>query len=166
MSKKRILALALGALLLAGCSGFGPQAADASGTPAVSSAAASAAASAPAASGTPDSTAAQPVVGGMPLTGAALPEGAVSSRPVAVMVSNTMEASARQWGLADASVVVEALTEGKATNLMLWYDSIGAVPKTGPRTEGRDVFWQLALPQNSILVQKGMNLYAENLLNC
>ncbi len=151
---KRILAMACCVLLLAGC-GAAP-------APSASSAAATAAPSASAASPTPAPTAVTE-----PLTGLAPAEGAsVTSRPVAVMVRSTDTASARQWGITSASVVIEALTEGKTTNRMFWFDSLAAVPKTGPVAQAKDVFWQLALPENSILTQKGMNLYAENLLNC
>lgn len=99
---------------------------------------------------------------GFPLTG--LEQTSAEQRPVAVMVSNAPEA-VRQWGLNSASVVMEALTEGDTTNCMLWFDGLDAVPPVGPVAQGKDVFWQFALPMNSILVQKGMNTYAENLLN-
>lgn len=97
-----------------------------------------------------------------PLTG--LEQTGTAQRPVAVMVNNAPEAP-RQWGLGSASVVLEALTEGDTTNWMLWFDQLDSVPKVGPVVQGKDLFWQFALPMNSILVQKGMNTYAENLLN-
>ncbi len=87
-------------------------------------------------------------------------------RPVAVAVNNANATNGRQWGIGSASVVMEALTEGKSTNWMLWFDGLDNVPKVGPVAPGKDLFWQFALPMNSILVQKGMNTYAENLLNC
>lgn len=87
-------------------------------------------------------------------------------RPVAVMVNNAAQAGARQWGIGSASVILEALTEGESTNWMLWFDNLESVPKVGPIAPGKDLFWQFALPMSSILVQKGMNTYAENLLNC
>ncbi len=99
-----------------------------------------------------------------PLTGQEL-TGDVQ-RPVAVMVNNAAAAGARQWGLSGASVIMEALTEGETTNWMLWFDNLENVPKVGPIAPGKDLFWQFALPMNSILIQKGMNTYAENLLNC
>ncbi len=99
-----------------------------------------------------------------PLTGQEL-TGDVQ-RPVAVMVNNAAAAGARQWGLSGASVIMEALTEGETTNWMLWFDNLESVPKVGPIAPGKDLFWQFALPMNSILIQKGMNTYAENLLNC
>ncbi len=84
-------------------------------------------------------------------------------RPVAVMVNNQ---SPRQWGTSSASVIIEGVTEGKFTNLALLYDGIPAMPKVGPVTQGKDLFWQFAIAQNAILVQNGWNTYAENLLNC
>lgn len=99
-----------------------------------------------------------------PLTGQAM-EGE-AFRPVAVMVNHDPTAALRQWGLSSASVIVEGLTEGDTTNWMLWFDTLGSVPKVGPVAQGKDLFWQFAMPMNSILVQKGMNTYAENLLNC
>lgn len=156
MTKKQIAAWLLCAamLLLTGCAA-GSRTAASSAAASGSSAAASATASpAPA-----DQT------GRMPLTGAENTTG-VSSRPVAITISNAPGAYVRQWGLADASVVMEALTEGKTTNLMLWYDSIDAVPKVGPVSEGKDIFWQFALPENSLVAQRGSNAYAFNLLNC
>ena len=152
---KRILTLLLCmALLLAGCGGSpgaSSQAAD--------SASLAAATAQPTAEPTAQPTQAPAAV--QPLTGAE-PTG-VDTRPVAVMIDNSVYAQT-QWGLADAQVVMEALTEGKHTNLCLWYGSVDAVPKTGPVTQGKDLFWQFAIPQNAIPVQKGMNPYAENLL--
>ena len=158
---KRIFALLLCAALLAGCGAAKTTGGEASSTAASASAAPSAAADTAAAA---DSTAA-PAVTGEALTGTEKADG-TSWRPVAITVRNTPEAAARQWGTADASVVIEALTEGKNTNLMLWYPSIGAVPKVGPVAQGKDIFWQFALPEDSIVVEKGANLYAKNLLNC
>ncbi len=84
-------------------------------------------------------------------------------RPAAVVISNAAAAQ-RQWGVADASVVLEALTEGKSTTLCLVYPSVQAVPKVGPIAQGKDVYWQLLAAQNVIPVQKGANVYARNFL--
>lgn len=161
---KRILTLLLCmALLLAGCSGrrgaASSQAAHSSGA-ASSAAAQPTAPPQPTAQPTPRPTQAPEAV--QPLTGEA-PTG-VDTRPVAVMVDNSVYAQT-QWGLADAQLVMEALTEGKHTNLCLWFGSVDAVPKTGPVAEGKDLFWQFAIAQNAIPVQKGMNTYARNLLD-
>lgn len=151
---KRLLALALCVLLLAGCGLSAPLA-----QPAATPEPTAAPAAAPSATAAPAPT--------MPLTGLAGAAGAsLTARPAAVMVGGSATATARQWGIADASVVIEALTEGKTVSRMLWFDSLAAVPKVGPVAGGRDVFWQLVLPQNTITVQKGMDLYTENLLDC
>lgn len=100
---------------------------------------------------------------GYPLTGLDM-EGE-APRPVAVMVSNASTARNRQWGTGEASVILEALTEGETTNYMLWFDRLDTLPKVGPMAQAKDVFWQFAIPMNSLLVQKGMNTYAENMLN-
>lgn len=84
-------------------------------------------------------------------------------RPVAVVISNAA-AAPRQWGVASAPVVLEALTEGRSTTLCLVYPSVQAVPKVGPVAEGKDLYWQLLAAQNAIPVQKGASLYARNFL--
>ena len=54
-------------------------------------------------------------------------------RPASVFLYNGMDAD-RQWGIGEASVVLEALTEGdSSTSLCLVYPSLEAVPKTWPR---------------------------------
>ena len=104
-----------------------------------------------------------PTASGYPLTGLAL-EGELQ-RPVAVMVNNDGTSRDRQWGVGSASVVMEGLTEGETTNYMLWFDRLDTIPKVGPVAQAKDLFWQFAIPMNSLLVQKGMNSYAENMLN-
>lgn len=96
-----------------------------------------------------------------PLTGGELlwPD----QRPMAAVISNAAGA-ARQWGIADASVVLEALTEGRSTTLCLVYPSVQAMPQVGPAAQGKDVYWQLLAGQNVIPVQKGASVYARNLL--
>ena len=165
---KRILALLLCAAMLAGCGAPARNTAGASSqAQSTPDAADSAAAGEPA--GSPESSSAAASVqtaaddGLSPLTG--LPRAGEAMRPVAVMLNNSAAVTV-QWGVADAELVMEGLTEGKTTNLCLWYPSVDAVPKTGPVTEGKDLFWQFGIAENAILSQKGMNLYAKNLLNC
>jgi hypothetical protein len=94
-----------------------------------------------------------------PLTGSAAAwEG---QRPVAVTISNAAGAT-RQWGLAEASVVLETLTEGRSTSLCLVYPAVEAVPKVGPVAQGQDVYAQLLAAQNVLPVQKGATVYARN----
>lgn len=152
---KRIFALLLCCALLAGC-----------GSP--SSGSVSAAAGMDSASSEPaeasstvqEEVPADPV---WPLTG--LPREGEALRPIAVMVNNH-PGVAVQWGVADADLVMEGLTEGKTTNLCLWFSSLDRIAKVGPIAEGKDLFWQFGIAENAILCQKGMNAYAENLLNC
>ena len=158
---KRILTLLLCmALLLAGCGGSPGASSQAAHSAAAAASQSAQPTAEPTAEPTPAPTQAPAAV--QPLTGQE-PTG-VDTRPMAVMVDNSVYAQT-QWGLADAQVVMEALTEGKHTNLCLWYGSVDAMPKTGPVTQGKDLFWQFAIPQNAIPVQRGMNTYAENLLN-
>ena len=86
-------------------------------------------------------------------------------RPAAVFVHNGMDAE-RQWGIGEASVVLEALTEGdSATSLCLVYPSLEAVPKTGPVAQARDLYLQLLICQQAIPVQRGASVYAANFLD-
>jgi hypothetical protein len=82
-------------------------------------------------------------------------------RPVAVTISNAAGAT-RQWGIADASVVLETLTQGRSTSLCLVYPAVEAVPKVGPVAQGEDVYAQLLAAQNVLPVQKGATVYARN----
>lgn len=151
---KRIFALLLCCALLAGC-----------GSPS-SDSAADAGSSAPSAQPADASSAVQEETESVPvwpLTG--LPREGEELRPIAVMVNNH-PLVAVQWGVADADLVMEGLTEGKTTNLCLWFSSLDRISKVGPIEEGKDLFWQFGIAENAILCQKGMNTYAENLLNC
>jgi hypothetical protein len=94
-----------------------------------------------------------------PLTG--YPSAWEGQRPVAVTISNAAGAT-RQWGIAEASVVLEALTEGRSTALCLVYPAAEAVPKVGPVAQGQDVYAQLLTVLNVIPVQKGATVYARN----
>ena len=86
-------------------------------------------------------------------------------RPAAVFIHNGMDAE-RQWGIGEASVVLEALTEGdSATSLCLVYPSLEAVPKTGPVAQARDLYLQLLSAQQVIPVQRGASIYAANMLD-
>ncbi len=99
------------------------------------------------------------------LTGEVRPEGMLEGqRPVAIMVSNNQR-SLPQRGLAGADVIYEALTEGGITRLMAMYADYRTVPQVGAVRSTRDVFVQLAVPSDAILVHIGSSVYAENLLN-
>ena len=86
-------------------------------------------------------------------------------RPAAVFIDNGPDAL-RQWGIDDASVVFEALTEGDSdTSLCLVYPALEAMPKTGPVAQGRDLYLQLLICQQVIPVQRGASIYAANFLD-
>ncbi len=95
------------------------------------------------------------------LTG--LPAASNTWRPVAVSVSST---ASRLMGVSSASVVYEVLAQGTETSMALMFNHVWEMPTTGAVDEATDILWQLAMPQNAILVQNGWNVYAENLLNC
>ncbi len=96
-----------------------------------------------------------------PLTG--LPAEDTNWRTVAVSVNS---AAPNIAGISSASIVYEVLAQGSQTSLSLLFNSIWEMPMTGPVDQASDILWQFALPQNSILIQNGWNVYAENLLNC
>lgn len=86
-------------------------------------------------------------------------------RPAAVVIDNSPQ-TVRQWGVDQASVVLEALTEGRSgTSLCLVYPSVDSVPKVGPVAQGRDLYWQLLAGQKVVPVQRGAGLYARNFLD-
>lgn len=104
------------------------------------------------------------VVGFDPLTGEQVDEND-RSRPIAVMIQNN-KAGYPQWGIKGAEVLVEAITEGKTTSMMAMYSGHeGLSEKVGAVGPARDLFWQIAMPTDSILMQIGSNVYASNLLN-
>ncbi len=95
------------------------------------------------------------------LTG--LPAEYTTWRPTAVLVNSTAE---NLSGMSSASVVYEVLAQGSETSLSLLFNNVWEMPTTGPVDQASDILWQLAMPQNAVLIQNGWNIYAENLLNC
>ena len=86
-------------------------------------------------------------------------------RPVAVTIENST-ASATQWGISSASVVLEALTEaGMATELCLVYPALAATPKVGPVAAGQDIYWRLLVGQQPLSVQRGGGQFDQNYLD-
>ena len=86
-------------------------------------------------------------------------------RPVAVTIENST-ASATQWGISSASVVLEALTEaGMATELCLVYPALAATPKVGPVAAGQDIYWRLLVGQQPLPVQRGGGQFDQNYLD-
>ena len=86
-------------------------------------------------------------------------------RPVAVTIENST-ASATQWGISSASVVLEALAEaGMATELCLVYPALAATPKVGPVAAGQDIYWRLLVGQQPLPVQRGGGQFDQNYLD-
>ena len=131
-----LAALCFAALVLTGCTLFGQQTGSASD---------------------PDAVALDPLTGKT----ARWPD----QRPAAVFLDNGPDAS-RQWGIGEASVVLEALTEGQTdTSLCLVYPALEAVPQAGPVAQARDLYLQLLACQQVIPVQRGASIYAANFLD-
>ena len=110
-----------------------------------------------------ESSASEDAVYTDPLTGVeAQPTG---KRPVGVVISNSNDV-ASQYGIASASVVIEALTEEtEPTTLCLVYPSVDDVPQVGPVAGGKDIYWQLLSGQQILPVQYGGNAYNANYLD-
>lgn len=97
-----------------------------------------------------------------PLTGRELTTD--GKRPVAVMV-NSDSAQAGQWGVSEASIMVEAVTTGQQTELMCLYPSVESISRVGPVAANDDLYLQLALPFSPVEVSINKTIYAANLLN-
>lgn len=85
-------------------------------------------------------------------------------RPVAVMLRNS-EAALPQWGVSDADLLIEALIQGRTSDLMAVYANVDALEKVGPVAPLNDLMLQLVLPVSAIPVHNGISVYASNLLN-
>ena len=133
--KKRIMAFTLAAALcltlFAGCNGGGESSQSSS------------------------ESSSEPVAVINPLTGEdGFSTSAVGKRPVAVMVSNIKQ-SLPQWGISDADIVYEAVTEGGITRLMCMYADPDAVPKVGPTRSVREYYPQFSEPFHALFVHFG-----------
>lgn len=136
----------LAALLLGGCAPGGASSSEPAPT------------AEPTAEPTPE---AEPVPN--PLTGV-VDADYTNRRPVAVTL-RTLDGAAPQWGLSNADVLVEGVTEGTTASLMALFSNVDAISKAGPVGPGRDLLLQLALPLNAVPVHIDKNIYASNLLN-
>ena len=90
------------------------------------------------------------------LTGVAdLSEGAIGSRPIAIMVENSPSARP-QWGITTPDVVIEGVAEGGITRMMWVYADVEKIPdKVGPIRSARHDFVELAKGMNAIFVHVG-----------
>jgi len=98
------------------------------------------------------------------ITGEALNGNDNTQRPVAVMVDNSKYAQP-QYGIADADIIYEMVTEGGITRLMAVYDKLDDIQRVGPVRSARDQFVQFMLPLNAIYVHIGTSIYANDMLN-
>ncbi len=99
------------------------------------------------------------------LTGLPFREGQDKSRrPVAVMINNA-KIALPQYGLADADIIYEAVTEGGITRLMALYSDINKINRVGPVRSARTQFVELMLPLNPIYVHIGSSNTADAMLN-
>lgn len=90
-----------------------------------------------------------------PLTGEyGMEESADGRRPVAIMVSNQQK-SLPQWGVSEADIIYEAVTEGGITRLMCVFADADAVPKIGPVRSAREYYPQFSEPLGAIYVHFG-----------
>ncbi len=87
-----------------------------------------------------------------------------SRRPIAVMINNA-KIALPQYGLTDADIIYEAVTEGGITRLMALFSDINKINRLGPVRSARTQFVQLMLPLNAIYVHIGSSTTADDLLN-
>ncbi len=87
-----------------------------------------------------------------------------SARPVSVMINNA-KIALPQYGLKDADVIYEAVTEGGITRLMALYSDINKITRVGPVRSARTQFVELMLPLNAIYVHIGSSTTANAMLN-
>lgn len=146
----RLAALALAAVLLAGCQAPGP---DVQATPAPTAAP----------TPTPEPTP-EPAQTINPLTGEQTETNYAGRRPVAVTLRSG-EGTAPYWGIASADVVIEGISEGYDPTVVALYATVDGLGKVGPVGPARDLGLQFALPLNAVPVHIGKNHYASNLLN-
>lgn len=98
------------------------------------------------------------------ITGEALEDTDSTQRPVAIMVDNSKYALP-QYGISNADIIYEMVTEGGITRLMAVYSDLNDVELVGPVRSARDQFVQFVLPLNAIYVHIGCSIYASNMLN-
>ena len=98
------------------------------------------------------------------ITGEELKGNDNTQRPVAIMIDNNKYAHP-QYGISQADIVYEMVTEGGITRLMTVFDNLDDIPRIGPVRSARDQFVQFMLPLNAIYVHIGTSIYANEMLN-
>ena len=103
-----------------------------------------------------------------PLTGLEKEESEPTGEaPIAVMINNTKLLGADafpQWGIGDADVIYEMVTEGGTTSLMAVFPDYREMDSVGPVSSSRDQHVQLMLPYNPLFVHEGGSHFAERML--
>ena len=90
-----------------------------------------------------------------PMTGEASEKDYSTLRPVAIFISNQTRVIGKQYGISEADVIYEFLTEGGVTRLlMLTYDYENTV-QFGPIRSARDYALDFALLHDAIVVHAG-----------
>lgn len=96
-----------------------------------------------------------------PLTGLyGMDASAKGKRPFAVVVENS-PAARPQWGISTPDILVEGLTEGGITRMLLLYSDVNKIPKIGPLRSARHDFVEISQCFDSIFVHCGWSIYAE-----
>ena len=89
-------------------------------------------------------------------------------RPVAVMVNNIKSSSGNdafpQWGIGDADLLYEIVTEGGITRLMAVFSDYTKMPTVGPVRSARDQHVQLMMPYQALYVHEGASIFAARLM--
>ncbi len=166
---KKILSMALAALLLAAAPGASALAAPVSAVPAGQ---VSYLTGQPVAAGQqsqrPIAVMLNNIKSGCPQSGiaeASVAAGQQSQRPIAVMLNN-IKSGCPQSGIAEASVVYEAPVEGRITRLMGLYENWPAIENIGYVRSSRDYFVYCALEHDAIYCHYGQATpYVGDLLN-
>ena len=88
--------------------------------------------------------------------------------PVAVMVNNIKIGQGRdafpQWGISEADLIYEMVTEGGITRLMAVFQDYANMPSVGPVRSARDQHAQMMMPYNALYVHEGASQFAKRML--
>ena len=88
--------------------------------------------------------------------------------PVAVMVNNIKSSSGNdafpQWGIGEADLIYEMVTEGGITRLMAVFSDYANMPSVGPVRSARDQHVQMMLPYDALYVHEGASIFAKRML--
>ena len=86
-------------------------------------------------------------------------------RPYAVAINNLQNGGWPQYGISQADVVIEMVTEGGITRLMCLYADVRDVERIGPVRSLRDQFIEVVYPLDPIIVHIGASTRANRALS-